>query len=175
MKFRFKFEPKKKDQVGVGQGVQAKAKMEMAHERLFKPKQPDDVEDVMVVETKEAGKPVTEEEFEAPDTAIMREVNRRTLGLGTIGGRYAISAKNAQAYHRLRLKYRAALERDPNRLEKFTQQVHVLFNDTADNFKERSVYPEQMKVEVVEQEPLVKYIPVPTWGKSDKWDDKKIE
>src|SRR3972149_1862742 len=115
MKFRFKFEPKKKDQVGVGQGVQAKAKMEMAHERLFKPKQPDDVEDVMVVERKESGR-TTEEEFEAPDTAIMREVNRRTLGLGTIGGRYAITAKNAQAYHRLRLKYRAALEREPNRL-----------------------------------------------------------
>ncbi len=175
MKFRFRFEPKKKE-IGVGQGVQAKAKMEMAHERLFKPKQPDDVEDIMVVERKEGpGKPAEEQEFEAPDTAIMREVNRRTLGLGAIGGRYAISAKNSQAYHRLRLKYRAALERDPDRQEKFTQQAHVLFNDTADNFKERSVYPDQIKVEVVEQEPLVKYIPVPTWGKSDKWDDKKIE
>src|SRR3990167_7391718 len=175
MKFRFKFQPRKKEAVDAGQGVKAKAKLELIDKRLFAPKEKDDVEDVMVVERKEQGKPSEEQEFEAPDTAVMREVNRRTLGLGAIGGRYRISAKNAQAYHRLRLKYRAALERDPDRLEKFTQQAHILFNDTADNFKERSVYPDKMKVEVVEQEPLVKYIPVPTWGKPDKWDDKKID
>ena len=175
MKFRFRFEPKKKEMVGVSDGVKAKAKMEVLDKRLFAPKDKNDVEDVMVVERKEPGKPAEEQEYEAPDTAIIREVNRRTLGLGAIGGRYAISAKNAQAYHRLRLKYRAALELDPDRLEKFTQQAHVLFNDTADSFKERGVSPDQIKVEVVEQEPLVKYIPVPTWGKSDKWDDKKIE
>jgi len=178
MKFRFKFQPRKKETVGVSQGVQAKAKLELIDKRLFAPKEKDDVEDIMVVERKEQGKPSEEQEFEAPDTAIMREVNRRTLGHGAIGGRkgaYPITARNSQAFHRLRLKYRAALERDPDRLEKFTQQAHVLFNDTADSFKERGVDPDQIKVEVVEQEPLVKYIPVPTWGKSDKWDDKKIE
>lgn len=175
MKFRFKFQTRKKDEAGAGQGTKAKAKLELLDKRLFGPREETDIEDIMVVERKEEGKPAEEQEFEAPDTAIMREVNRRTLGLGAIGGRYGITAKNAQAYHRLRLKYRAALERDPDRREKFTQQAHVLFNDTADNFKERGVDPEQVKVEVVEQEPLVKYIPVPTWGKGDKWDDKKIE
>src|SRR3972149_10935595 len=129
MKFRFKFQPRKKETVGVSQGVQAKAKLELIDKRLFAPKEKDDVEDIMVVERKEQGKPTEEQEFEAPDTAIMREVNRRTLGLGAIGGRYAITAKNAQAFHRLRLKYRAALERDPDRLGKFTTPTPVPFPD----------------------------------------------
>ncbi len=174
IKFRFRFQPKKKDEVG--QGTKAKAKLELLDRRLFAPKEKDDVVDVMAVERGEEGKPSEEEEFEAPDTAMVREINRKTLGLGAVGGRgYGISAKNAQSFHRMRLKYRMALERDPDRTEKFTRLAHTLFNDTGDSFKERGVYPEQIKVEVVEQEPLVKYIPVPTWGKSDKWDDKKIE
>src|SRR3972149_1710639 len=97
MKFRFKFQPEKKGAIGIGQGVQAKAKLELIDKRLFAPKEKDDVEDIMVVERKEQGKPTEEQEFEAPDTAIMREVNRRTLGLGAIGGRYAISAKIGRA------------------------------------------------------------------------------
>lgn len=172
LKLRFQFQPKKTEEVG--KGIKAKSKLEVLEKRLFDPKAKDDVEDIMVVE-RGTGSSRTEEAFEAPDTATIRDVNRRTLGHGALGGRDAISPRNNRAYHRLRLKYRMALERDPDRQEKYTRYAHVLFNDTGDNFKERSVLPKQIDVEVVEQEPLVKYIPVPQWAGRDKWEDKKIE
>lgn len=149
--------------------TEAKAKLELLNRRAFDTT--DDIEDIMMVK-QEGQKELVE--MEAIDAPHERELFRRGMGFDTIASRgYSISDSNVRHYYRLKMKLRRLLEEDPFMQEDFTKRIHLFYVNAKNNLQQRTVRKEQTNVEVVDQEPVIKYIPVPQWGRVAETDMEK--
>lgn len=149
--------------------TESKAKLELLARRAFDPR--DDIEDIMGVKR---GKEI--EEVEASDTLHEKELFRRGLGFQQIASRgYSISPKNVIGYYELKLQFRELLEEDPDMEDDFTKEVYSLYVNAKNNLLQRTITIPQTNVEVVDQEPVVKYIPMPSWFKGTEVDMEKKE
>lgn len=114
------------------------------------------------------------EEFEASDSMHEKDLFRRGLGFQQIANRgYAISPKNVQAYYELKLAFRERLEQDPDMERPLTREIYSLFLNAKNNLLQRTITEKQTNVEVVDTDPVIKYIPVPTWGSTSITDMEK--
>ena len=165
MKISLKTRMKKPDNKS---STQAKAKMETLFKRIYS--DTDDIEDVIAIDHGKQGV----EEIEAPDSVYERSLFRKGLGFEQVASRgYSISAKNIKAYYKLRMLERHLVEQDPDMKHPLTQRVHSRFVIASNNLLQRTITKEQTNVEVVDVEPMVKVITVPSWGRIADTDMEK--
>lgn len=147
--------------------TEAKAKLELLTEVRLNSKT--EIEDIMGVKT---GSEI--EEMEAMDSLHEKDLFRRGLGFEQIAERgYAITAENVKHYYRLKILYHRLLERDPNHEKALTRKAYSRFLNAKNNLLQRTMTKKQTNVEVVDQEPIVKYIPVPQYGVAPTTDMEK--
>lgn len=114
------------------------------------------------------------EEFEAADNLHEKDLFRRTLGFQQVASRgYAITPRNIQAYYELKLAFRERLEQDPNMERPLTREIYSLYLNAKNGLLQRSITIPQTNVEIADQEPVVKYIPVPTYSQTPITDLEK--
>jgi len=166
MKISFHSQVRKKDRKT---STEAKAKMETLFKRVYSATS--EVEDVIGVQR---GKGQPPEEMEVPASMYERELFQAGLGFEQIASRgYAITPKNVQAFYKLEMLDTLLVTQDPDMLHPLTRRVHLRFITAARNLKQRTISKDQTNVEVVDIEPMVKVVTVPSWGRIADTDMEK--
>ena len=173
MKTRISLQPRRK-QKDKRSSTEAKAKLELLTKRVWD--DADEIEDMIQVEQKEKGKASQTISFEAPDSIYETNLFRKGLGFQQIASRgYAIRPRNVQGYYDLKMQLRTLIEEDPAMKDDLTREVFSLYVNANNNLLQRTITTPQTNVEVVDHEPVVKYITLPPWFKGQETDMGKKE
>ena len=169
--------PKQRDKKS---STESKAKLELLTKRIWD--DADEIEDIVAIQRK--GEDIVAiqrkgsqiEEVENPISLYEKRLLRKGLGYQQVASRgYEINPKNIVAYDELALQFDEAYKEDPDMIEPYTRDVFSLYTRANNNLLQLTITTPQTNVEVVDVEPTVKIITVPSWGKMPGTDmeDKK--